>query len=424
MNNACYGVFKTICPITSRSFAASSCLLPAFGPHVSTLRPISAFFNARHFFARATSSRPYSHVSTNISLETRPSRSFHRLQCTSRSFTTSSTCLKKSSRRAAPVRPSRTAYAGRQVPIPFGNIGKKNLDTIFGHDMNYGEGNKMLQILHSRRVTGALVDQGIYIKGTHNVPNDALRKALEWLRSKYPVDEQEAADMWAQQEAQKLEETYIARAERLGLYKKVEDPADISTKNVYGTDSVIDDFKRFHEERRAKEAKEKEKSGVAQQEQELRLARREEREKEEEMRVIARQERQEKRARQGMVTYGQEEAPDLSTRQLLLPSTAFGLAVMGLLMLYGYTYTPPSRDWRLFPDVPTAVATIGGVAAAMIGMAMIWRVPPFWRFLNTYFVQTPSAPRAFSVLGNVFTHEKVLHLLTNLAGMWFFGVEG
>lgn len=430
MHNVGFSIYKSLCPITSRSFATTVHSFTTSSAPLTRLQPITALFNARHFYS-GTSRTPSSdnHVITPLTSWGLPSTTPTQRPNT-RPFSSTPACLikrparKTSASKTATARPQRTSYAGRQVPIPFGNISKKDLDTIFHHSMIYEEGNKMLQILHSRRVTGALVDQGIYIAGTHTVPEEALRSALEWLRAKYPVDEQSAADMWAQQEAEKLEESYIARAERIGLYKKVEDPSEISTRNVYGTDSVIDDFKRYHEERRKKEAEEKQKSGVTQQEQELRLARRDEREKEKEVRARVQAEKNEKRALAGMATVGQEHVPELTTVQRLYPSTALGLALMALAVAYGWLYEPVPKSARLFPDVPTAVATIGALATPMLAILLIWRFPSTWRFMNSWFMQTPAYPRAIGVITNIFTHTKVTHIATNLATLWFFGVQG
>lgn len=193
-----------------------------------------------------------------------PSRTFH---TTSASF----------ARKPKPIKPQKGA-APLRVKIPFGSKTRAELLDIFKQDVDYNEGNEVLRILHGRRVTGALVDRGVQMDDS-NIPQEALVVALSWLRAKYPVDEQSAAAAWADMEARRVEGDYIARAERLGLYKPTEESAQSqsSTDSIYGK-SAIEEFKEFHAQRRAKEAKEKEASGETQKVQELALAKKVERE--------------------------------------------------------------------------------------------------------------------------------------------------
>lgn len=311
MNNACVHLLKSYSlPLSQvgQVFGRKPCAGDAL---FAFLRPTSIDKQARRFLSGAASSlgcAPYE-VNTLKRRRIDSVETFRPYTDVQPFHTTAIRLIRKPIHRPAAPSSPRASANGRNVPIPFGNIGKKELDKIFEHDILYEEGNKMLQILHSRRVTGALVDQGVHIKGTHTVPLEALTKALDWLRAKYPVDEQSAADAWAQQEAKRLEETYIARAEKLGLYKPLdaeEQTTELSTNSVYGNNSVLDEFKRFHEERRKREAKEKKESGEEQRSQELQMAKRVEAEQAQETRMKIIEERRELRAKKGMVT---EEMP-------------------------------------------------------------------------------------------------------------------
>jgi len=44
--------------------------------------------------------------------------------------------------------------------------------------------------------------------------------------------------------------------------------------------------------------------------------------------------------------------------------------------------------------------------------------------MNMYFLQIPGYPYAFSILGNVFSHQKFLHLAANMAGLAIYGITG
>ena len=265
-----------------------------------------------------------------------------------RSFTTSPTRTARG-KRATPA----SANAEPRVKIPFGAQSRDSLAQIFGQtDVEYETGNKVLRILHQRRVVGSLVDKGVQIAGSHNVKNDSLQNALGWLRDKYPVDEQASAELWAENEAERLEGTYIARAEKLGLYKPLsgdekQQELSTTTKSVYGV-SVIDEFKKFHEDRRAREAKEKEESGETQRTQEMALAKREERESKQAVVEAKRAQRQERRALMGMVTPEPMPVPEMSNASRLGPCTAFGLSLIVLFWLGATFYTPPPNERRLF----------------------------------------------------------------------------
>lgn len=312
-----------------------------------------------------------------------------------------------------------------RIRIPFGAQSRETLARIFKQDgVGYEDGNKILRILHQRRVIGSLVDKGIQITGNHNVTTESLQHGLDWLREHFPVDEQEAAEIWAEQEAERLEGTYIAKAEKLGLYKPLdgtEKKESPSTKSVYGV-SVIDEFKKFHEERRAREAKEKEESGETQRVESMALAKREEREQKQMVLEQKWKERQERRALMGMVTPEVVPMPDVSTSRRLWPSTLFGVALIGGSWLLASLYTPVHVENRLFPETPTAVATVGTLIAMNVVFWLVWKVPRLWRVLNKYMVQAASYPYWPSVLGNIFSHQSLPHLGANMAVLFGYGL--
>lgn len=197
-------------------------------------------------------------------------------------------------------------------------MSRLQLEDIFGEGVDYNTGNEVLRILHGRRVTGALVDRGIQMDEDTKIPKEALNRALDWLRQKYPVDEQIAAELWAEAESAKVNQQYIERAEQLGLYKR--DPDAVDEDDGYSTTvtgrSAIDDFKAFHEERRKREKEERKKSGEEARTQKMEMVRQEEKEKGQLEMQDRIQKRREERARKGQVSEGEINVQELSAVSL------------------------------------------------------------------------------------------------------------
>jgi len=89
-----------------------------------------------------------------------------------------------------------------------------------------------------------LVELGVKIDQSEGLDatDKALVRGLSWLRQQYPVDEQAAATKYATEEARRLE---LSDPTARG-------PATASRPQT----SVIDDFKRYHAERRKREEEE------------------------------------------------------------------------------------------------------------------------------------------------------------------------
>ena len=52
---------------------------------------------------------------------------------------------------------------------------------------------------------------------------------------------------------------------------------------------------------------------------------------------------------------------------------------------------------------------------------VLWRVPSAWKFLNRYFLLSAGHPRAFSVLGNTFSHQMLSHFASNMVILYLVG---
>lgn len=109
--------------------------------------------------------------------------------------------------------------------------------------------------------------------------------------------------------------------------------------------------------------------------------------------------------------------------QRLIPSLLFTSLIIVSCLAYAEYSTFPDRDARLFPDMPPAVATVGSIVLLNTAVLIAWRIPPLWRILNTYFITVPGFPYAFSVLGNVFSHQLFSHYAANMLVVWFVGTR-
>ncbi|KAK6337676.1 hypothetical protein TWF730_003068 [Orbilia blumenaviensis] len=116
-----------------------------------------------------------------------------------------------------------------------------------------------------------------------------------------------------------------------------------------------------------------------------------------------------------------EEPEEMSSIRRLAPSFAFLVVTLIGSGYYALTYVHPQPKDRLFPSVPMALATIGGIVGANLAIFLAWRIPPLWRILNTHFVQCPGDPRVFSLLGSVFSHHTLWHFAANMTGLFFIG---
>lgn len=125
----------------------------------------------------------------------------------------------------APPPKKRTVRVGL---LPGGEVDKQTIQSIFGPDISVTDGNNVLRILHHRRTSGSLADYGIDNLGHRytGIGHKRAKKALEWLRQAYPIDEARAAEEWAEKEANRIAyELWLADPENAD--SKYNDPATI-----------------------------------------------------------------------------------------------------------------------------------------------------------------------------------------------------
>jgi rhomboid-like protein len=317
-----------------------------------------------------------------------------------------------------------------RVGIPFRStpLSKDETLAIFGKGIDANSANRLLSILHGRRVAGTLMDPDApnYI-GVHE--RNAQEAALEWLRKNVPVDEVRSAGLRAEKELAEIEGDIISDAERIGLYKP-NSQTDTSkkgrrgtrSKSVYGKSGL--DYIR---EQKEKALDEKEKAAKAKMSQadEIRyntgtL----------EPTTARRGVELRRKGENPWLKYYIERSkilpntpPDLTMFQRLWPSGLLTLVVVGICLVLPLLYTAPKNSQRMFSDIPPAAATIMAIIALNIIVYAAWHSPPFFRVLNKYFITVPGFPIPASLFGNMFSHQEFGHLAINMFVLFFVGTR-
>ncbi|KAK2053316.1 hypothetical protein LY76DRAFT_285575 [Colletotrichum caudatum] len=283
---------------------------------------------------------------------------------------------------------------------------------VFGPSLKTAAANRLLRIMHGRRVAGTLDDPAFAVNTAAFTPQQR-DAALAYLRKTLPVDEVLNAGLRAEDELAALEKELAESADE-GHPSPKPDEAD----PVYGYSAL--DAIRAKNQARAAEEEQEEKKRLAEE---------------------ARQEGRDGVEGGALATLGvkrppmsprmqrwTEEAtsdlaapPPLTLAERLLPSAAAVLLLVGVLSAFAMVYTPPRDADRLYPEVSASAATVGALVGLNALVSLAWRVPPLWRFLNRYFVLVHGMPRAVTMLTANFSHSSLGHLATNMVGLWFVG---
>jgi len=295
-------------------------------------------------------------------------------------------------------------------------LSRNKLAELFGPGVTVQTGNNVLETLHRQRVQGTL-DEEITAPGIDEV---LVAKALAYLREAYPYDEDVAIMRKIEDEDRQAEAKYTRDAERLGIYQPQQ---NVDPENVYGK-SGLDTIKEHYENeatRRESEAPQaatpapaspdsalvKQPSGRAV------LARRSE--------SAEWVKRYKEKAKLDGLKFNTLNSTQKASR--IFPSALFCLAIVWLCVLLAQNYVPPPKPARLWPDLPPAAATVIAIISLNFLGLVLWRAPPMWRFMNTFFMIIPARPRIASMLGNVFSHQSPTHLFGNMLVLWFVGTR-
>ena len=354
-------------------------------------------------------------------------------------FSTSRRCLAEvpNSPSEAPVPPSHQAT---ELPT----LSSEKLPKVFSQQFDPDEGNQILQEIQDARAQGTL-DEGI-----RGVPDTTLAEGLAWLRREAPLDEDAAIIARLDREDQEQSQAVIARAVKLGLYSQQQGaklsnqsvqssgdaplvyiPQQNATQNARYGKSAFDELRKRN--KRLQELKEKKKQLAEERERKravklgLPVTAEERKIARDERRLAVRQEKQRSKEEyveqtKNMFGPGLDSWPIMSAWQRLLPSAIFTLGILGLSALFATYYVPPPTSARMFPEVSAAQATLGALVGFQILVFCAWQTTISHRFLYKHFVSVPGYPRISALLGNTFSHQTFLHLTTNMALLYFFGI--
>lgn len=292
-------------------------------------------------------------------------------------------------------------------PSKFRELPHSKLKTVFGPAIGKSTGNNLLRTLQKQRITGTL-DQDINEK---YVTPELVAQGLLWLRQNYKLDEDAAIIKRIQQENKQMEEKFIADVKYVPQQRAAEE-------GIYGKS-------RFEELRKANRAKAAAKEKQA---EEIKKAHGN-------TTVVSnakghavlagRTESAEwvKRYKERAALSKMLEPPQMSLTKRLLPSTVFAALFLIICFTFASNYTPPIKEARIFPNTPPAAATVMTLISMNAIFFLMWRLPFFWRFMNKNFLLIAATPYPPSVLGNIFSHQGVTHLLTNMFVLWFVGTR-
>ncbi|KAK4201828.1 hypothetical protein QBC40DRAFT_222742 [Triangularia verruculosa] len=303
---------------------------------------------------------------------------------------------------------------------------------IFGTDIDVYNANKLLKIIHGRRIAGTLEDPAL-ARRSYGYTVEHRKAALAYLRKYYPVDEIANAGLRAEDELAALdaleEETMSENAEESTANEITEEPVEKKNrlykdvtqekKSVYG-ESVMDHL-RAHREKKNREAEKKR--------QEEEDAKRAEEEKNGVAGPLTPLTHPEKFARLSptvqkwisSATSDLKEPPKLTAWQRLWPSAAFVLVLLGGLGVYVYTYKPKKRSERWFPEIPPAAATVGAIMLLNALVYLAWKSPMLWAPFNKYMLIAPAVPKPVALLGAMFSHQAFGHLFVNMSVLGVVG---
>lgn len=297
-----------------------------------------------------------------------------------------------------PAKAKRRKSRTKQFDFPDSEI-----QLIFQGALSRKEGNQLLQILHKQRVSGTLDEK------VDALPRDVF-VALEWLRIKIPVDEDQAIIARLEKEEQEDD----AKAEKIRIYRP---QWDAHKTGLYGP-SRFDELRKINRQKAAERAAQMEKAMM------------EDPGTKEIEGLNTTGKALSTRKRPEWLLHYREAAtiqgkmlPSTSKFERLWPSALITFAVVGLSIVFAINYIPPSRRVRLWPDIPPAAATLIALIGINTAVLIAWRITFFWKFMNHNFILTAAYPFARCIIGATFSHQTVQHFLTNMVLLWLVGTR-
>lgn len=307
------------------------------------------------------------------------------------------------------------------LPYRLTPLAKDEVKVIFGENVSVNTADRIMRILHGRRVAGTLDDPNL-----SDPSFGVLRSresALAWLRKAVPVDEVESAGLRAEQELAAMEGNLMDRAQNLGLYKPNSGKAQTRDQSKGVFDRVREGKEKAWEEEQERLKRENEERIAQGLEPKVGTLERI-------SQVRAKTELARKTPSPRLQRYLDaakstlpDEPPEMTKLERLWPSALVAIAIVSGSLLFAYLYTPPRKSARLWPEIPPSAATIAAIIFINANIMLAWRIPPMFKTLNMYFMVVPGYPRAMSMIGNVFSHQTPRHFATNMIILWFVGVR-
>ncbi|OBR15762.1 Rhomboid-like protein [Colletotrichum higginsianum IMI 349063] len=294
---------------------------------------------------------------------------------------------------------------------------------VFGPSLKPAAANRLLRIMQGRRVAGTLDDPAFGVNTADFTPQQR-DAALVYLRKLVPVDEVLNAGLRAEDELalleKELEKGVDGEASDAKTPSLENETTETASEKVYTADPVYgySAFDAIRAKNQAKAAEEERRLAEEEAERQrnnpnagppapLSLSR---------PPMSARMQKWTEQASSDLAA-----PPQLSLAERLLPSAAVVLLLVGMLAAFAAVYTPPRDVDRLYPEVSASTATVGALIGLNALVALAWRVPPLWKFLNRYFVLVHGMPRAVTMVTAGFSHSSLGHLAANMVALWFTG---
>ena len=337
-----------------------------------------------------------------------------------------------------PITPEDTASRPQEIK----RVSPALIKQIFGLEEDQERGNIILQKLQEQRVAG-IIDQGI-----PDIDESTLDSGLEWLRTNYPFDEDAAIMSRLDREEAEQSQALIDHGVENGIDgpedTKEQPSAQVQTgsqnlvyipqqdpdrNRVLGRSYIEQMRQETKAAREAKEAAKKAEQKAEQEAAEAEAIRTGVPIPTAETKALAREQRiAEKRAmwmEYAQSAYGEKGQgwPPVPAFQRLWPSAVFTAFVVGMSVLFAIYYTPPPKKARIWPNIPPAAATVGVLVGMNALVYFSWHVVRLQRMLFRYFISVPGYPSTFSIIGNIFSHQKFNHLGWNMVVLWFFGTK-
>ncbi|KAL7628341.1 hypothetical protein AAE478_002543 [Parahypoxylon ruwenzoriense] len=327
------------------------------------------------------------------------------------------------------------------LPFRKEDLNQRQVNAIFGAHLTAQRANKLLSILHGRRVAGTLRDPDLQVN-TAGFKDADIKKALLYLRANIPVDEVINAGLRAEDELKFLEarERGGRNAEEQSKETSSQDRPSKTTKNETAVHKVEAPTGRLpgrpksdspygnssFDQIRAKNIAKREAE-----EKRLEAERKKLEEEEAKGNVGTLQTREQKPRELGPLmkkyveraTSDLTEPPKMKAWERLLPSLAMTFLVCMGCVAFAAMYKPPRRSERVWPDIPPAAATCLGLIGLNLTVWLLWRAPPLWRLFNRYFIVVAATPRPLQLVGAMFSHQSFSHVVLNMMALWFFGTR-